>query len=109
MKLSEISKKLELKAYNQCNADVDVKEAYASDLLSDVMGKAKSGQIWITMQTHKNVAAVASLKDMPAIIIVNNGEPDADMLEHSEEEEIAVFSTPLSTYQLSAMLYNIIN
>ena len=35
---------------------------YTSDLLSDVMGHADAGYLWITLQAHKNVIAIASLK-----------------------------------------------
>ena len=43
---------------------------YTSDLLSDVMGHASAGNVWITLQTHKNVLAIASLKELAAVVIV---------------------------------------
>lgn len=109
MKLSEVIKNLDLNVFHLANSDEDIKDAYVSDLLSDVMGNSESGQIWITMQTHKNVAAIASLKDLPAIIIVNGGAPDTDMLSHAKSEGVAVLSSDLKTYKLSALLYNFIS
>ena len=70
MKIDEIIKKLNLKPINDVN-NTEVSGAYVSYLLSDVMGRAKEGQIWITLQTHINVVAIASLKELSAIIIVN--------------------------------------
>ena len=67
-------------------SDRAVKGAYASDLLSDVMGKASEGDVWITMQTHKNIIAVASLKEIAAILIVNGGKPDEDTLAAAASE-----------------------
>ncbi|MDR2010579.1 MAG: serine kinase [Bacteroidales bacterium] len=108
MKLSEIIDKLGLNKIVDFNGDIEITDAYASDLLSDVMGNAKSGQIWITMQTHKNVAAIASLKDMPAILIIGNGNPDKEMIEHARNEEICVLVSPEPSFHVCGKLYHLI-
>ena len=108
MKLRSIIENLELSVKVSKNLEIDVKSAYASDLLSDVMGKAQSGQIWITMQTHKNVAAISSLKDIPAVIITGNGKPDEDMLELAESENVAILCTSLSCYEVCGKLYRLL-
>lgn len=108
MKLKEIVEKLELKTFNGVNLDTDVNSAYSSDLLSDVMGNAKSGQIWVTMQTHKNVASIAALKDIAAVIIVRNGVPDEDMLAFAKENDLAVFASSEPTFQLCGKLYELL-
>lgn len=109
MKLSEIIEKLDLSVIVSANIDAEITDAYASDLLSDVMGKAKSGQVWITMQTHKNVTAVASLKDIPAIIITGNGKPDEEMLEHAKSEDVCILVSKEQCYQVCGKLYTLIN
>ena len=108
MTVKEIIEKLDLKCLNQANLDAEVTGAYASDLLSDVMGNARSGQVWITMQTHKNVTAIASLKDIPAVIIVRDGVPDPDMLEHAKEEDICLLVTKDATFQICGKLYELL-
>lgn len=108
MILKDIIERLNLKCLNEANLDAEVSGAYSSDLLSDVMGNAHSGQVWITMQTHKNVTAIASLKDIPAVIIVRNGEPDADMLEHAKEEDICILVSSEPTFQVCGKLYELI-
>ena len=108
MTVKEIIEKLDLKCLNEANLDSEVSGAYASDLLSDVMGNARSGQVWITMQTHKNVSAIASLKDIPAVILVRDGVPDPDMLNHAREEEICILVSTDATYQLCGKLYALI-
>ncbi|MBR4660575.1 MAG: serine kinase [Bacteroidales bacterium] len=108
MILKDIIERLNLKCLNEANLDAEVSGAYSSDLLSDVMGNARSGQVWITMQTHKNVTAIASLKDIPAVIIVRNGEPDADMLEHAKEEDICILVSSEPTFQVCGKLYELI-
>ena len=105
MTVKEIIEKLDLKCLNEANLDAEVTGAYASDLLSDVMGNARSGQVWITMQTHKNVSAIASLKDLPAVILVRDGVPDPDMLNHAREEDICILVSKDATYQVCGKLY----
>lgn len=108
-KLLEISQ-LQLTSLNQiAGLDEEFRGAYAGDLLSDVMGNAQAGQIWITMQTHKNVAAIAGLKDMAAIIIVGNQQAAPDMLEQCSIENIPLFSTPLRSYEVCGIIYTIEN
>ena len=108
MTVKEIIEKLDLKCLNEANLDADIKAAYSSDLLSDVMGNARSGQIWVTMQTHKNVTAIAALKDIPAIIIVRNGVPDEDMLSHAKEEDICILVSGEPTFEVCGKLYALI-
>lgn len=108
MTVKEIIEKLDLKCLNEANLDADIKAAYSSDLLSDVMGNARSGQIWVTMQTHKNVTAIAALKDIPAIIIVRNGVPDEDMLAHAKEEDICILVSSEPTFEVCGKLYGLI-
>ena len=77
-------------------------------LLSDVMGNAKEGQIWITLQTHQNIIAVASLKDLAAIIIVKGFVPEADTIEKSNIENIPVLSTDLDTFNITGRLFELL-
>lgn len=108
MTVKEIIEKLDLKCLNEANLDAEITGAYSSDLLSDVMGNARSGQMWITMQTHKNVTAIAALKDIPAVIIVRNGVPDDDMLEHAKEEDICILVSKEATFEVCGKLYGLI-
>ncbi|WP_010665315.1 DRTGG domain-containing protein [Marinilabilia salmonicolor] len=86
----------------------EVTGGYISDLLSDVMGNASEGDIWATLQTHKNVMAVASLKEVAAVILVKGLIPDEDMLAQSNEEELPVLGTEMETFELAGKLYGLI-
>lgn len=86
----------------------EITGGYVSDLLSDVMGNADAGQVWITLQTHKNVMAIASLKDLAAIILVNNHQPEQDTLEQSNEEGIPLLSTQMCTFEIAGKLYELL-
>ena len=108
MTVKEIIEKLDLECLNEANLDTEVTGAYASALLSDVMGNARSGQVWVTMQNHKNVTAIASLKDIPAVIIVRSGVPDDDMLEHAKDEDICILVSKEATFEVCGRLYGLI-
>jgi len=78
---------------------------YASDLLSDVIGNSREGDIWITLQVHVNVVAVASMKELSGIILVNGREPDEDTVEKSETEGIPIMVSGLPAFELVGRLY----
>jgi len=104
MTVSELQKKIGLKALNQIH-DKEVEGAYVSDMLSDVMAGAKPGNVWVTIQVHKNIVAVANLVDVSAVIIAGGRVPQDDTLELAGKAKITVFSTDLNTYKLVGKLY----
>ena len=110
MTVQELVNALNLKVFcGQENLDREIKGGYTSDLLSDVMGFAKEGQVWITLQTHKNVLAIASLKELAAILLVKGNQPEEDMLEQAIEEGIPVLGTDEQTFETTGKFYQLIN
>jgi len=106
MKVSELVEKLGLTVFSgHKGLDREIKGGYVSDLLSDVMGNAKEGEVWITLQVHQNVMAIASLKDLAAVILVNGLEPQENTMKHSNDENIPVLGTSLSTFEIAGKLY----
>jgi len=78
---------------------------YVSDLLSDVVGHAKPGNLWVTLQVHPNIVAVASLKEMAGIILIGGREPEKATLAKAEEEKIPILTSELSAFELVGRLY----
>jgi predicted transcriptional regulator len=110
MQVKDIIKILELKVFGGSQGlDREITGGYTSDLLSDVMGHADSGKIWITLQTHKNVIAIASLKELSAVILIKGSEPDADMLAQAEEEGIPVLGTNDHAFETTGKLFNLLS
>lgn len=89
------------------NLDVKVTGGYASDLLSDVMAHSQAGNVWVTLQIHQNIVAVATLKDLSGIIIVNNREPEEETLKKAEEEQIPILVSSLPTFEVVGRLYQL--
>lgn len=87
------------------NPDTVISGGYTSDLLSDVMANGKKDNIWITMQTHLNITAVASLKEIAAVIVVMNREINKETLDKANEEQITILTTPLTSFQITGKIY----
>jgi len=108
MKLKELVKNLHLKVLaGKELLDRDVTGGYASDMLSDVLTNSNKGYVWVTMQIHPNVAAVASTKHLSAIIIVNGRKPEAETLRKAEEKKIPILASEWSTYAVAGRLYEL--
>ncbi len=78
---------------------------YACDLLSWVMAHGKPGMAWITVQTHMNVVAVATLHDMSLVIVPESGAVPPEVVRKAQEEGICVISSPMTAFELSGILY----
>jgi predicted transcriptional regulator len=106
MKVSDLVEELNLKVFSgEAGLDREITGGYVSDLLSDVMGNASEGEVWITLQTHRNVVAIASLKELACILLVSSLTPEQNAIEHSNEEGIPVLGTNLSTFGIAGLLY----
>ena len=89
------------------NLDREISGAYASDLLSDVIANSSEGHLWITLQTHVNIVAVASMKGLSGIVLVNGREPAGETLEKAEAEGIPLMVSRLSTFEISGRLFGL--
>ena len=81
-----------------------VHSGYACDLLSVVMGKAKEGCAWITIQSHINIVAVALLINAACIIVSEGFEVEEEAVLKAHEENIPIITSDLSTYEIVAIL-----
>jgi hypothetical protein len=82
----------------------EISGGYASDLLSCVMAKAQRGHVWVTLQAHANVVAVASLLDLAAVIISEGVVPDAETVERAQENKVTLLGSPQTTFTVVARL-----
>jgi predicted transcriptional regulator len=109
MVLREIAAQLGLSLRTRVEClDRPVTGAYCSDLLSDVMANAQEGNLWITLQVHQNIVAVAVLLNLAGIIISRGAVPDADTLAKAEAENIPIFTTDQPTFPVAGKLYQLL-
>jgi predicted transcriptional regulator len=108
VKLQEVVDKLAMRplcGFSRLSAECS--GGYVSDLLSDVMANAKPGDLWITLQTHQNIVAVASLKEIVGIILIGGREPEKTTLAKAEEENIPILLTNLPAFEVVGRLYHL--
>jgi predicted transcriptional regulator len=78
-----------------------------SDLLSDVMANAKPGDIWVTLQIHQNIIAVATLKELTGIILIGGRQPEKQTLAKAEEEQVPILLSDLPAFEVVGRLYQL--
>ncbi len=88
-------------------SQIAIKSGYTSDLLSCVMTGAEAEGIWVTLIANINIVAVASLLEIPAIIITENAQPDAATIARANQEGIVLLSTPVGSYQIVGRLWEL--
>ena len=101
MTAKELADKLDLEIIYYNGDDREVDSCYVGDLLSWVMGRAKADSVWITIMSNVNVAAVASLTDMSAVIFAESVDPDKDLLDKMAKSDALFCKSPLSAYELA--------
>jgi len=106
MKLAEIAERLDLEVH--CCADRldrEVTRGYASDLMSDVIARAREGDLWVTLQVHLNVVAVAVMKGLSGVVFVNGREPEPETLDRARDEGLPLLTSGLPAFELVGRLY----
>ena len=83
------------------------KGGYTSDLLSCVMAGAKSNNIWVTLQAHMNIIAVATMLDIAAVIITENAKPEPSVIAKANEQNVILLSTPEFSYEICGKLWEL--
>ncbi len=106
MKISDIVRTLGLEVVSGDELlEGEVTGGYAGDLLSAVLANSEKGYVWITLQIHQNIIAVASSKELSGIIIVNGRKPEEETLKKAKEEKMPVMISNLLTYEVAGRLY----
>jgi len=84
-----------------------VEGVFVSDMLSDVMASAKSGNLWLTVQTHKSIVPAANLVDVSAIVITSGKKVPQETVDLATKYNIAVLSTELPAFELVGKFYEL--
>ncbi|MCK4942631.1 MAG: hypothetical protein KAS65_03595 [Candidatus Aminicenantes bacterium] len=106
MKLQDIIDKLNLKPLTNME-ERDVEGVFISDMLSDVMTSAKSGEIWLTVQTHTNIVSAANLVDVSAIIVTQGKTVPQNTIDLANRYLVIILSTPKTTFEIATEMIGI--
>ena len=109
MKLAEIVQILNLKvAAGEAKLDTEVSGGYVSDLLSNVMSQAQSGSMWITLQGHPNIIAVAALAGLAAVVVAGDAPLEPNAIQKAQSQNVVLLTTPLPVFELAGRLYPLV-
>lgn len=87
--------------------EMEVLGGYVSDLLSDVIAHGQKGDLWITLQVHANIVAVAVLKELAGIVIIGGREPVEETLQKAKDENIVILTSSYSAFEVAGRLYQL--
>lgn len=104
MTVNEMAEKLSLTPLTVPDGDREVEGGYIGDLLSWVMGRAQSGNVWITIMSNLNIVAVASLADVSCIVLAEGVTLDEQVRATAEQKGVNVLTTSKSAYEVAAAL-----
>jgi hypothetical protein len=104
MNTKDVIEKIGLKALSKFEHR-EVDGVFVSDMLSDVMAGAKSGNLWVTVQTHKSIVPAANLVDVSAIIVTSGKSVPQETLDLATKHGVALLSTELPAFGLICKLY----
>lgn len=108
MTLAELVEQLDLRVYSgRDELARPISGGYASDLLSDVLAHGQKDQLWVTLQIHPNIIAVAAFKELAAIVLVNGREPAAETVELARKERVSILGTPLTAFEFIGRIYGL--
>jgi predicted transcriptional regulator len=106
MIVKDIVNRFELEVFaGNKGLDREVIGGYCGDLLSEIMGNAPAGCVWLTVQGHQNIVAVAALREMAAIVIAGGQTPDQETIQKADTENIPILLYPGPSFDLAGRLY----
>lgn len=85
----------------------EIHGAYIGDLLSWVMGKAQSENVWITIMSNINTVAVATLTDASCILLAEDVAPDDNALLAAKDKGVNILSTSMSAYEAAIKIHEL--
>ena len=104
MQVSHIVEKLGLCVIYAANLEREIAGGYASDLLSCAIAGALADDVWVTLQAHPNVIAVASLLDLAAVVVTEGMEPDEETVHRAQEAGTNLLGTEKDTFTVVSQL-----
>ncbi|MEA4911503.1 MAG: DRTGG domain-containing protein [Oscillospiraceae bacterium] len=104
MTVSEAAQTLSLKSLCVPCPAREISGAYAGDLLSWVMGRARENNVWVTIMTNQSILAVATLIDLSCVIICDGSEIGDDVLALARDKQVNLLWTEKSSYDVCGAL-----
>ncbi len=106
MTTKTFAEKTDFKVLCMPSPEREIGGIYIGDLLSWVMGKAKSDDLWITIMSNVNIVAVGTLADISCILLAEGVSLDDEIIKTAEAKGVNVLTTELSAYNAAIKATN---
>ncbi len=107
MELAKVQELLDAKIHTGAELldKLEVKDAFGSDLMSDVLAFVQEQGMLLTGLRNSQVVRTAEMMDMQVVVFVRGKEPDAEMISVAEERGIVLLSTEKTMFHACGILY----
>lgn len=111
MKLKDSIEPLDLQIYYSPPGsealNMPIRGVICGDLLSYIIANGQEGHIWLTIQGHQNIVAVASLLNLGGILITGGIKPQEMTIDRAREQGVILLGTDKKTYCTAIELYKL--
>lgn len=104
MTVNDLARELELEPLSVTDGGREIEGAYVGDLLSWVMGRAQSGNAWITIMSNINIVAVAALTDVACVILAEGVTVEEPVLNTAAQKGVNLLASKMTAYELAKKL-----
>ena len=103
MTVSEFVKAGGLTVYSE-GEEREIESGYCGDFLSNIISRAPDSCAWLTVMNNVNVAGVAALAEIGAIVLCEGVVPDPVLCDKCRAEEISLLTTRLDVFSACVRL-----
>ena len=104
MTVTDLQRTLSLTPLSVPDGEREVSGVYIGDLLSWVMGRAQSDNVWLTIMSNLNIVAVATLSDVSCIILCEGVALEESVRSTAEAKGVNIFTTDMTAYEAAKRL-----
>ncbi|MGQ9654535.1 MAG: DRTGG domain-containing protein [Thermodesulfobacteriota bacterium] len=107
MKLRDLMQVLEAELIvgDEEKLNQEIRKAFASDLMSDVLAFATEGSLLLTGLTNAQVIRTAEMLDISAVVFVRGKRPQPEAIQLATAKGIPLLTTPYILFESCGRLY----
>jgi len=104
MTVTDLQRTLSLTPLSVPDGEREASGVYIGDLLSWVMGRAQSDNVWLTIMSNLNIVAVATLADVACILLCECVTPEESVRATAEAKGVNILTTEMTAYEVAKKL-----
>jgi hypothetical protein len=109
MRVEDLIPKLDLtvKSISKAGSAREVDGGFVGDVLSHVMANVRPNDVWVTVQTHENVVAVAMLVDAACVVVCQRELPP-ETCRRAQSEGVTLLWSDRGAFEVAGKLYGLL-